>query len=323
MSDIILDNSIILVGDVIKRLREIPDETVRTCVTSPPYFGLRDYGVDGQIGLELTPDEYVARMVEVFREVRRVLTKDGTLWLNVGDSYASSPRGNKPGDHSTSSLTNPQRQDGVERGGLDKSKLPGVKQKDLIGIPWMLAFALRTDGWYLRSDIIWQKPNCMPEAVKDRPTRAHEYIFLLTKSRKYFYDHEAVKEPAKDWSKGGPGTGIKTTEHYGASNGGNSGLGELAARYKDGEAPLTRNRRSVWTVSTKATKGAHFATYPVALIEPCILAGSTVGDIVLDPFLGSGTTAVAASLHGRQCIGVELNPEYAVLAENRIRRETE
>lgn len=246
----------------------------QTCVTSPPYFGLRDYGHDGQIGLEETPEQYVAAMVDVFRHVREILADDGTLWLNIGDSYAGSgkgPAGNLGKAH------NERHMEHTRASGLVPE---GCKPKDLIGIPWMLAFALRADGWYLRQDIIWSKPNPMPESVKDRCTRAHEYVFLLSKSRTYFFDNLAMQEASNEGEK--------------------------------------RNRRSVWQVATRPYKGAHFATYPPALIEPCILAGSREGDIVLDPFMGSGTTASVAVQHGRQYIGCELNRDYEPLQLARI-----
>lgn len=277
------------------------------CVTIPPYFGLRDYGHDGQIGLEQTPEQYIAAMVEVFRCVRDVLADDGTLWLNIGDSYAT--QGGAHGGRKDN-----QRGVGAKRthdnGGGDQQarRAPdGPKPKDLIGIPWMLAFALRADGWFLRQDIIWHKPNPMPESVRDRCTKAHEYLFLLSKSERYYFDSEAMKEPAdpknhRD-SRGIRRTAPGSTDHSG---------------FKGGRHYETRNRRSVWTVATRPYKGAHFATFPPALIEPCILAGSRPGDIVLDPFLGSGTTAQVALQHGRQYLGCELNPEYRPLQEARI-----
>jgi len=309
----------ILVGDVRTRLAEIPDGSVRTCITSPPYFGLRDYGtgewedgspdcdhiapptggpskkgqrgkfsadgqykntcrkcgakrIDAQIGLEETPDEYVANLVAVFSEIRRVLTADGTVWLNLGDSYAGSGKGGQSAE---------KRSKGWQPEYANKGATYGLKSKDLLGIPWRVAFALQQDGWYLRSDIIWHKPNPMPESVTDRPTKSHEYLFLLTKSPRYYYDHEAIKEPVVDL---------------------------------DGK----RNSRDVWTISTKPFKGAHFAVMPEALAEPCILAGSAPGDTVLDPFAGSGTVAVVALRHGRNFVGTELNPEYSEIAQNRI-----
>ena len=292
-------------GDCRETMRHWASEGVKvqTCVTSPPYFGLRDYGPDGQIGLEQTPEEYIAAMVEVFRCVRDVLADDGTLWLNIGDSYAGAGYSNHKGTGGT------QREDGGKQRHLSGT---GFKNKDLIGIPWMLAFALRADGWYLRQDIIWHKPNPMPESVRDRCTKAHEYIFLLSKSDRYYFDSEAMKEPAihSDRTAGNKnpqkGVGMAGMEIR-------SGL--LAAQQKVYEK---RNRRSVWTVATRPYKGAHFATFPPALIEPCILAGSRPGDIVLDPFMGSGTTAQVAIQHGRQYLGCELNPEYGPLQQERI-----
>lgn len=301
-------------------LRLMPDQSVNTCVTSPPYFGLRDYGHEGQIGLEETPDAFVARLVEVFREVRRVLRDDGTLWLNLGDSYASSPRGNKPGDISTSSLTNPKRQDLVGRGRVDMSKASGLAHKQLIGIPWRVAFALQADGWYLRQDIIWHKPNPMPESVTDRCTKAHEYIFLLSKGPRYYFDADAIKEPSvqdpKVFGRGGA-TASRGQQGYAAASGGeqNRAQRDNSGGYgTDGK----RNRRSVWTVTTKPYKGAHFATFPPDLIEPCILAGAPPGGVVFDPFMGSGTTAAVAAKHGRLGMGCELNPEYVELIRQRV-----
>lgn len=283
---------------------------VQTCVTSPPYFGLRDYGVDGQIGLEQTPEQYIAAMVEVFRCVRDVLADDGTLWLNIGDSYAAQGGAQVQGTKQTKGS-----QDGAWNGETRKPP-QGIKPKDLIGIPWMLAFALRSDGWYLRQDIIWHKPNPMPESVRDRCTKAHEYIFLLSKSERYFYDHEASKEPAVSEKPAG-NKRHKYADAYAAGTSEEhrtkAGLLELAGKEWE-----TRNRRSVWTVATRPYKGAHFATFPPALIEPCILAGSRPGDIVLDPFMGSGTTAAVALQHGRQYLGCELNPEYGPLQQERI-----
>jgi len=243
----------------------MPDESVDCCITSPPYYGLRDYGIDGQIGLEQTPEEYVANLVVVFREVRRVLKKEGTLWLNLGDSYAGSGKG---GQSEEKRSENWQPQYG------NKGKRYGLKPKDLIGIPWMVAFALRADGWYLRSDIIWHKPNCMPESVTDRPTKSHEYLFLLSKNKKYYYDAEAIAEAAINIKM--PGKNMTDTrETYGSQNGGNSGLRDLKQRYKNGDWPTKRNKRTVWNINTKPYKEAHFATFPEALVEPCILAGTS------------------------------------------------
>jgi DNA modification methylase len=292
----------ILNGDCRDILSQMPNASVHCCVTSPPYFGLRDYGVAGQIGLEPTPDEFVARLVEVFREVRRVLRDDGTLWLNLGDSYANDGKwgGHTGGKHVSSLHCTPI--------GRNK-KYTGLKPKDLIGIPWRVAFALQADCWYLRQDIIWHKPNPMPESVRDRCTKAHEYIFLLSKSERYYFDHEAMKEegviPAG--TKGAKGSTQRAAQ---------AGVNARPPEYKiyDGK----RNRRSVWTVNTRPFKGAHFATYPPALIEPCIKAGCPVGGTVLDPFFGAGTTGLVARDLGRNCIGVELNPDYAELAGRRL-----
>jgi DNA modification methylase len=280
---------------------------VQACVTSPPYFGLRDYGHSGQLGLEKSPDEYVASMVEVFRCVRDVLADDGTLWLNLGDTYARNPaKGqHKPGDSGKQGYIYDQG-----NGRASSTSLAGLPEKNLIGIPWRVAFALQADGWYLRQDIIWSKPNPMPESVTDRCTKAHEYIFMLTKRERYYYDHEAVKEPANPANYRERATVRQTPP-------GQTRQGKLDA--KRGEVLCdTRNRRSVWTVATRPYKGAHFATYPPALIEPCILAASRPGDIVLDPFMGSGTTAAVAVKHGRQYLGCELNPEYEALQQERL-----
>jgi DNA modification methylase len=293
---------------------------VQACVTSPPYFGLRDYGHDGQIGLEQTPKEYIAAMVEVFRCVRDVLADDGTLWLNIGDSYAGSNKG-VMADGSVVGGAKQKTNNGSMVGAIPKTpKIEGIKPKDLIGIPWMLAFALRADGWYLRQDIIWHKPNPMPESVRDRCTKAHEYIFLLSKSDRYFFDNEAIREDSVDPI--GSANRYKAPFFVGEKHeaGGYSANG---AKHTGGmkEFDGKRNRRSVWTVNTKPYKGAHFATFPPALIEPCILAGSRPNDIVLDPFMGSGTTAAVAIQHGRQYLGCELNPEYGALQQERIAKQ--
>lgn len=297
-------------GDCRDTMRRWAAEGVRAqmCVTSPPYFGLRNYGHEGQLGLEQTPEQYVAAMVEVFRCVWDVLADDGTLWLNIGDSYARTG--------GTDRKVSASAQVGSTRNTMEQmsdrtsnAAAMGLKSKDLIGIPWMLAFALRADGWYLRQDIIWHKPNPMPESVRDRCTKAHEYIFLLSKSDRYHYDHTAVLEDAK-WERWGDQTVIK--EQQGTAKWiGNKSKAELQALGK-------KNRRSVWTVATRPYKGAHFATFPPALIEPCILAGSRPGDIVLDPFMGSGTTAAVALQHGRQYLGCELNPAYQPLQDARV-----
>ena len=297
---------LVLFGDCRKTLPAFIDEA-RMCVTSPPYYGLRDYGGEAsQIGMEQTPEEYIQQLVEVFRLVRDNLTDDGTLWVNIGDSYYNyRSDGNYP--KQTVSKT---RQDLPTKTPVRGNKLKGYKSKDLIGIPWMLAFALRADGWYLRQDIIWHKPNPMPESVKDRCTKAHEYIFLLSKNKNYYYNNEAIKEPAKDWgtrdrSNGkyhNPGTGLAP----------HSGLTKSYER---------KNKRSVWSVTKKPYKGAHFATFPPDLIEPCILAGSEPGDIILDPFMGSGTTAMVAKQHGRYYMGCELHEDYGELIKNRVPEE--
>jgi len=266
----------LLTGDVRERLTELPDASVQCCVTSPPYWGLRDYGIDGQLGLEPTPDAYVASMVAVFREVRRVLRDDGTLWMNMGDAYAhsSSAGGGAVDVRTDGRKTTPGDKVRGRMGGVNTMS-SGLKPKDLVGIPWRLAFALQADGWYLRSDIIWNKPNPMPESVTDRPTKSHEYVFLLTKSARYYYDAEAIREEGKDWTTGGPGVGIKETQHYGVGNGGNAGLKGIAARYKTGEQAAGRNCRSVWTITTQPYPNAHFATFPEALPERCITAGTS------------------------------------------------
>ena len=298
--------NITVTGDCRETMRVWAADGVRAqmCVTSPPYFGLRDYGHPGQIGLEQTPEQYIAAMVEVFRCVRDVLADDGTLWLNIGDSYASNPASG--GAQSSRMTGGEHKRTPPER----KYQRPdGLKPKDLIGIPWRLAFALQADGWYLRQDIIWHKPNPMPESVRDRCTKAHEYIFLLSKSERYFFDSEAMKEPAvcQTW----PSVGRNQEVVRAVIPGGKRPGGKK-------ENAETRNRRSVWTVATRPYKGAHFATFPPALIEPCILAGSRPGDIVLDPFMGSGTTAAVALQHGRQYLGCELNPAYQPLQDARI-----
>lgn len=277
----------------------------QTCVTSPPYYGLRDYGHKGQIGLEQTPEEYITAMVEVFRCVWDVLTDDGTLWLNIGDSYAARVRQTKP--ETAGQMTRNSK--GVLTD-YKRSRPDGYKEKDLIGIPWMLAFALRADGWYLRQDIIWHKPNPMPESVRDRCTKAHEYIFLLSKSQKYYFDNEAIKVPVKqDW-----GTRKWSNGKYHKEG---SGLQPHTGLQKSYEKA---NKRSVWTVNTKPYKGAHFAVFPSELIEPCVLAGSREGDIVLDPFMGSGTTAMVAHNVRRKYLGCELNPEYKILQDDRFQQ---
>jgi len=318
-------------GDCLRSLRAMPAESVQTCITSPPYWGLRDYGDPGQLGLEPTPEQYVANMVEVFAEVRRVLRDDGTCWLNLGDSYNGSGGVGGPGKSHTN-------QGSVERPD-NRAGWSGLKPKDLVGIPWRVAFALQADGWYLRSDIIWAKPNPMPESVTDRPTKAHEYLFLLSKSPRYFYDADAIAEslaPAsvsrlsqdvesQAGSDRVPGKTNGAMKAVGPRFGGNKyGAGESEqSRTKSGEVwdntTGKRNKRTVWTVTTQPFKGAHFATFPPKLIEPCVLAGSKPGDTVLDPFSGSGTTGMVALRHDRSYIGLELSSEYAAMSRNRIR----
>ena len=296
--------NVIEFGDCRETMRRWAAEEVKaqTCITSPPYFGLRDYGHPGQIGLENTPDEYIAAMVDVFRHVRDVLADDGTLWLNIGDSYASGGRTwRAPNNNGMRSGANSERID------FRPQDPEGIKPKDLLGIPWMLAFALRADGWYLRQDIIWHKPNPMPESVRDRCTKAHEYVFLLSKSERYLFDSEAMREDAVKGAAGSSFNTGKTATHQ-------MGRSSDKERVDDGK----RNRRSVWTVPTRPYKGAHFATFPPALIEPCVLAGSRPGDIILDPFMGSGTTAAVAIQHGRKYIGCEINPEYQPLQQSRL-----
>lgn len=312
-------------GDCRDTMRRWAAEGVKAqmCVTSPPYFGLRDYGVDGQIGLEQTPEEYIAAVVEVFRCVRDVLADDGTLWVNIGDSYAAGKCGRADQDRNTRNRDGRNTENATDTGApmYGQRKVPeGLKAKDLIGIPWMLAFALRADGWYLRQDIIWHKPNPMPESVRDRCTKAHEYIFLLSKSDRYFFDSEAMREPAvKGPQKMQADPETARRRSVGPMARGEEGFNH---QYADPErvwaADGKRNRRSVWTVATRPYKGAHFATFPPALIEPCILAGSKPGDVVLDPFMGSGTTAQVALQHGRQYLGCELNKEYGPLQQQRI-----
>ena len=314
-------DSQILVGDCLQMLRTVVDRSIHCCVTSPPYFGLRDYGVAEQIGLEKTPDEYVAKMVAVFREVRRVLRDDGTLWLNLGDSYNAYNGGAGPSSSLSRGAQTEQRPQLASGYGL---RFKGLKPKDLMGIPWRVAFALQADGWYLRQDIIWHKPNPMPESVCDRCTKAHEYIFLMSKSERYYYDQDAIKVTAAfdtdarywrgrsdnhKWSNGGPGnqTIAKSMDHMRKS--GNK------HRKPQGS---TANRRSVWTVATKPYKGAHFATFPTSLIEPCIKAGCPAGGVVLDPFGGSGTTGQVANALGRRYVLIEINPEYVEIIKQRV-----
>jgi len=329
------------IGDALTILKTLPNQSVNCCVTSPPYWGLRDYGVDGQIGLERTPEEYVSQLVAVFAEVRRVLRDDGTLWLNLGDSYNAynGNRGDSKGVQKNAHEIMPDPPGGY---GLSCKTL---KPKDLVGIPWRLAFALQADGWYLRQDIIWHKPNPMPESVTDRCTKAHEYIFMLAKRPRYYYDAEAIKEPAiyfDDDRKSraaechksmptGERNGIRplykdALSYDGKHSDKQRGHGRRHAGFNDrwdamnkkGQCSSMRNKRSVWTVPTHGFKEAHFATFPEKLIVPCILAGCPEGGTVLDPFFGAGTVGVVAKKCNRKYIGIELNPKYAKMAQDRI-----
>lgn len=335
----------ILVGDCLELLRQMPDQSVHCCVTSPPYFGLRDYGVDGQIGLEETPAEFIGRLVEVFREVRRVLRDDGTCWVNMGDSYASKPNGPLgAGGHATDKPHVAVRTAHARR----SSRIPGgFKHKDLMGMPWRLAFALQDDGWYLRQDIIWHKPNPMPESIRDRCTKAHEYLFLLSKSRLYYFDQAAISEPLapasverlaqegwdeQEGSDRVPGktngamkaVGGRRSKRYSfaretkATAGEHGQKGQHRPDRPDIDYSDKRNKRSVWSVATVGFKGAHFATFPPELIRPCILAGAPRGGLVLDPFGGAGTTGLVAMQEGRLSVLCELNPGYADIARARL-----
>lgn len=334
----------VLQGDWVDELRGVAESSVQCCVTSPPYWGLRDYKQPRQVGLESTPEDYVSRLVAGFREVRRVLKDDGTVWLNLGDSYAVSGKGGNPGingdekqrtNHGSQTIRNHRSR-----------PMGNLKAKDLVGIPWMVAFALRDDGWYLRSDIIWAKPNPMPESVTDRPTRSHEYIFLLTKSARYFYNHEAIKDPPspaliKQIEDGYNGNAVKdylasSVQDASATKGRiisgyrkridkQRGHGRRHNGFNDKWDALTpaeqavcgRNKRDVWMVAPANYREAHFATFPPKLIQPCILAGSRPGDTVLDPFAGSGTTAEVAITHGRKAVLIELNADYLPMIHKR------
>jgi DNA modification methylase len=299
----------VIVGDCREILPTLPEATFQCCVTSPPYWGLRDYGVEGQLGLEATPDEYVANMVAVFREVKRVLRDDGTLWLNLGDSYnnRTKVRGSSH-QPSLNGFVDDEWKERARRGGVRMSMTSGgLKEKDLIGIPWRVAFALQADGWYLRSDIIWAKNVCMPDPVKDRPTRSHEYVFLLTKQARYYYDAAAIAEPVL---------------HVGAARYARADaaprLNSVAPKANSKkEQTETRNKRSVWHVTPKPFSGAHFAVMPEALVTPCVLAGSKLGDAVLDPFMGSGTVGKVAESLGRKWLGCELNHGYSKISAER------
>lgn len=311
----------VIIDDAARALSRMDDQSIHCCVTSPPYYGLRDYGAAGQIGLEETPEAYVSRLVEVFRQVRRVLRDDGTLWLNLGDSYAGSGRGgnspaitgrgkdaSKIGSKLPAGLHEPVRASG-NIGRAWVAPPPGLKPKDLIGIPWRVAFALQADGWWLRQDIIWHKPNPMPESVTDRCTKAHEYVFLLAKSARYFYDIDSIKEPAVAGYNGSSFTKGKTWVAQ-------SALSDVSK--KERVERDTRNRRSVWTVKPKPYKGAHFATFPQDLVRPCILAGCPAGGTVLDPFAGTGTVGLVAAKHSRNSILIEINEANKILMESKL-----
>lgn len=326
----------IVIGNALDVLKSRPAESINCCVTSPPYWGLRDYKVPGQIGLEPTPELYVEHIVQIFQEVRRVLREDGTCWINLGDSYASKPfYDGDTFDPKWKQARNRGRNNGPNRQAID-----GLKPKNLIGIPWRVAFALQADGWYLRSDIIWSKPNPMPESVTDRPTKAHEYIFLLSKSAKYFYEADAIREPQADRTAPRllrahsgyepPGqsrhSGILSARHNfkreskEAENLNGGGLKQHRMERDPTAATGFRNKRSVWTISTCPTPEAHFATYPIDLVEPCILAGCPKDGIVLDPFCGAGTTGLACLKHGLNFLGIELNPDFVEIAHSRARK---
>ncbi len=310
-------------GDALETLKQMEDESINCCVTSPPYWGLRDYGCDGQMGLESSPDEYVSKMVEVFHEVKRVLRKDGTLWLNLGDSYASSggiAQPHRDGSGGIGKIRGTRGTQGYSAagGGFTKPSAinSGLKPKDLVGIPWRVAFALQADGWWLRSDIIWAKGNPMPESVTDRPTKAHEYIFLLSKSPTYYYDYEAIKEPAVSE---GHRVSRDPNSHANTSHPGTAKKQDLVGnRRYTGFNARWKNKRSVWTVPTRPFPEAHFATFPPKLIVPCILAGCPEGGLVLDPFAGAGTTLFVAEQLGRNSIGIELNPDYCDIIRRRM-----
>jgi DNA modification methylase len=308
---------VILLGDCISRLAELESESVQCCITSPPYWGLRDYGVSGQMGLEETPEHYVGNMRMVFEQVRRVLRPDGTLWLNLGDSYNAGRdggRGGKQGAHKKY----------AQRSGAN---VVGLKPKDLVGIPWRVAFALQSDGWILRQDIIWHKPNPMPESVRDRCTKSHEYIFLFSKSKRYYYDCDAIREPSK--YPNGPNSPGSIKSPYGQGFSRESekrardkiraeGLEKGMRTHGKWNNPKGKNKRSVWTITPKPFKGAHFATFPPDLIEPCVLAGSRPNDTILDPFFGAGTVGLVAMKHQRNWIGIELNESYVEIAKKRL-----
>ncbi len=312
--------STIIEGDCREVLKGIEPESVQTCITSPPYFGLRDYGHGDQIGLEGTPQGFVDELVKVFEEVKRTLKDSGTLWLNLGDSYVSKATGslgNSTGEKW--GFKKDHKHQGAATDRPDKTGF-GLAEKNLIGIPWRVAFALQENGWFLRQDIIWHKPNPMPESVTDRCTKAHEYIFLLSKSQKYFYNADAIKERQSTVSIARAKRGVSDNNKWTDGAGGQTphSMSQGRSNDKSREVSEMRNKRSVWTVTTKPFKDAHFATFPAKLIEPCVLAGSRRGDTVLDPFSGAGTTGLVAVENNRNYLGIELNPEYKDIADRRI-----
>jgi len=309
----------VMVGDARTTLASLPEKSVQTVVTSPPYWGLRDYGNNEQLGLELNPDDFIENLCKVFDEVWRVLKDDGTIWVNLGDSYSSFRDSKAVPD--TLREGDGTKVKGASDRNPESSRSAGLKHKDLVGIPWRFAFAMQRRGWYLRQDIIWAKPNPMPESVTDRCTKSHEYIFLMSKQPKYYYDNHAIREKGEMTSGDSAGAAQRDTRQTHGLGGGNAGINKAKLKLAQEIAELgysTRNKRSVWTVTTKPYKEAHFATYPPELIIPCILAGSKEGDIVLDPFSGSGTTGEVAMKYNRNYIGCELNPEYAELSRKRL-----
>lgn len=312
----------ILIGDCRDQLKTLDDESVQTCVTSPPYWGLRDYGAPDQLGLEETPQEYVENLVDVFREVRRVLRKDGTLWINLGDTYIGGRNGGVGSSGTITSRNHTAVRQAHRRGGKTHRKAPGLKRKDLVGIPWRVAFALQADGWWLRSEVIWHKPSPMPESVRDRPSRAHEHVFLLSKSARYYYDSDAIREPLapKTLTTYGTTRRSKGTDALGSVRAHNlsKDIPERKPRLHANGQPAGANRRTVWTVAQTPYAGAHFATFPAKLIEPCVLAGAPPGGVVLDCFAGTGTTIEVALRLGRCAVAVEVQPDYRVMIEERL-----
>lgn len=314
-----METNRIICGDALTVLKTLPSDSINCCVTSPPYYGLRDYGVNGQIGHEQTPEEYIERLTDVFREVRRVLTPDGTLWLNIADSYAGSGKGAGKWSGDTKAHS---KQSYVFDSDNPAAQMPkrwkNIKAKDMIGIPWMLAFSLRNDGWYLRSDIIWNKPNCMPHSAKDRPVSSYEHVFLLAKSKRYFFDYTALEAPITERSAERYKRGFHPQKY---SDGAPGQAAQAINQPRGGtEPPIMRRVRDVWTIGTNTYRSAHFATYPVGLVKPCILAGCPVSGIVLDPFFGAGTTGVTALMLDRKFIGIDLNPDFCNIADERIRK---